>query len=264
MLPQDTDKSDSPRHFLQFYDRDASALAASVARYTEEGLNRGEGVILIAGDAHRDAFLQCLSGQGVDTQTAIRDQHLVCQDAERTLAQFMVDGQPDWPRFQSFLETLIGELKPRRQAGLRAYGEMVDVLWNAGHSAAAIRLEHFWNRLMAKHEFNLFCAYQIDVFGKEFQGSVLGSVLRAHTHLVPDGHGKRLDQALNRALDDALGASAEGVRDHLNDPANSRFDPSWAAIPKAEATVLWLRNNLPNYADEILTRARGYYHAATN
>jgi len=29
-----------------------------------------------------------------------------------------------------------------------------------------------------------------------------------------------------------------------------------------EATVLWLRNNLPDYADEILARARGTYQGA--
>jgi len=55
-----------------------------------------------------------------------------------------------------------------------------------------------------------------------------------------------------------LGSRAQGLK--LLIKAN--FRPSWAAIPQAEATVLWLRNNLPDYADEILARARGTYQGA--
>ncbi|MGH7528201.1 MAG: hypothetical protein ACREMX_16025 [Gemmatimonadales bacterium] len=42
----------------------------------------------------------------------------------------------------------------------------------------------------------------------------------------------------------------------------ANYRPAWAAIPGAEAVVLWLRNNLPEHADEILGRARGYYQAS--
>ena len=42
----------------------------------------------------------------------------------------------------------------------------------------------------------------------------------------------------------------------------ANFRPAWAVVPQGEATVLWLRNNLPGYADEILARARGSYQAA--
>jgi hypothetical protein len=39
--------------------------------------------------------------------------------------------------------------------------------------------------------------------------------------------------------------------------ANRR--PAWGKVPPAEALVLWLRNNLPVSADQILARAREYY-----
>jgi hypothetical protein len=34
---------------------------------------------------------------------------------------------------------------------------------------------------------------------------------------------------------------------------------NWAALPEPEATILWLRANLPDKAEEILARARTYY-----
>jgi hypothetical protein len=41
----------------------------------------------------------------------------------------------------------------------------------------------------------------------------------------------------------------------------ANYRPSWGIVPRGEAVILWLRNNLPDYADEILSRARRYYRA---
>jgi hypothetical protein len=32
-------------------------------------------------------------------------------------------------------------------------------------------------------------------------------------------------------------------------------------MPEAETMILWIRNNLPQHADEILQRARQYYQS---
>jgi len=53
-------------------------------------------------------------------------------------------------------------------AGLRVYGEMVGILWKARQFPAAIRLEQLWNKLRKSHDFDLFCAYSIDIFDKQF------------------------------------------------------------------------------------------------
>jgi hypothetical protein len=137
---------------------------------------------------------------------------------------------------------------------------MVGLLWRAGQMSAAARLEAFWNKLMSANGFSLFCAYPIDVFGGEFQIPIVDEVLCAHTHLLPGSAGGRLDSAVNRAFDEILGQRADGLR-HL---VKANFRPSWAAVPPAEATILWLRNNLPEYADQILTLARVYYEASAN
>jgi hypothetical protein len=56
-------------------------------------------------------------------------------------------------------------------------------------------------------------------------------------------------------MDEVLGPRAERLRPLIK----ANYRPAWAAIPQAEALVLWLRNNLPDFADEILDRARHYY-----
>jgi hypothetical protein len=251
-------RSGSHRHLVQFYD-DECVLAKNVSHYLAEGLGRGEQLVVIATPGHRDAFTRELEEQGLEPAATIGQGRLLLLDAGETLAGFMVDGQPDSERFENTVGSLIRKL--RAQAGdgeLRAYGEMVDLLWNAGHSSAAMRLEELWNDLLSVNRFSLLCAYQIDVFGKEFQTGVLDGVLCAHTHLVSAGAKGDLDVAVNGAIEQVLGSRAKGLK--LLIQAN--FRPSWAVIPEAEATVLWLRNNLPDYADEILARARGSYQAS--
>jgi len=39
---------------------------------------------------------------------------------------------------------------------------------------------------------------------------------------------------------------------------------AWAVIPRPEAIILWLRNNLPGSAERILDRARQYYQLAAS
>ena len=245
---------DLPAHAVQFYDGDVSRLASQVGRYLGEGLRQGDGAIVIATPSHRLAFAAQLAADGLDPDRASHEGLLAFRDAEETLSRFMVRGLPDWSRFQAEIEAGIGIVKARiGNARIRAYGEMVDLLWNAGQSRAAARLEEFWNRLIEAHGFSLYCVYQIDVFGKDFHASVLDSVLCSHTHLMPAG--SHLEDSVDRALADVLGAGTDGVRNLMKD----NFRPAWAAIPKGEAKVLWIRNNLPAYADEIMARARGYY-----
>ena len=53
-------------------------------------------------------------------------------------------------------------LLTRGRAGgrrVRAFGEMVAVMWARGEQGATVRLEHLWHRLCQSEAFSLFCAY---------------------------------------------------------------------------------------------------------
>ena len=93
----------------------------------------------------------------------------------------------------------------------------------------------------------MFCGYPIDVFGSEFQIGGLDAILRAHTHFLPAGTNQDLENAVDQSMNEILGRRAEGVRSLIK--ASSQ--PSWAAIPRAEATILWLRNSLSDEAEDL-------------
>ena len=253
--------SGESQHLVQFYEADELFLARNVSHFLWEGLKRGDGLLVIAGAERSEAFSHQLTKMGADLQAAARDGHLVFLDAQETLAKFMVAGRPDWVLFESAIRAAMQTVHTRAfDGGLRAYGEMVGILWKAGQFSAAARLERFWNRLLHQSRFSLFCGYPIDVFGKEFRIDALDDLLCAHTHLVPAGANGDLERAVDQSMDEVLGARANGLR--LLMKAN--FRPSWAAMPRGEASILWLRNNLEDDADEILTRARKYYRQSQN
>ena len=95
----------------------------------------------------------------------------------------MRDGEPD-PRL---FEAVIGDVMAERAAvangaELRAYGEMVDVLWRRGEKSAALRLEELWNELQARRSFTLLCAYAMGKFYKE--PATIHPVCATHSHVV--------------------------------------------------------------------------------
>jgi hypothetical protein len=243
-------------HLVQLYKADEQALAKNVSQYLWEGLSRGDGLLVIATPEHCDLFSRELKSLGADLESAILNRHLRFFDAQETLAQFMVDGQPNWERFEIVVGAAMREVRSQGDyKGLRAYGEMVGLLWNVRQFSAAIRLEQFWNRLLSRSSFSLYCAYSIDVFGKDFQVGALDALLCAHTHLLPAETDGSLESAINKAMDEILGSRSHELK--LLIKAN--FRPSWAVMPTGEAMVLWLRNNLPEQADKILGRARELY-----
>ena len=162
-------------HIVQTY-QDPAFLAEAVAEYLGTGLRRGEAAIIIARPQHSEAFLAKLAGAGEPGQ-------LVVLDAEQTLARFMVDGMPQWNAFREVIGGLIAQVRLQYPA-VRAYGEMVDILWQQGKRDAAIRLEEYWNELTRLQTFSLFCAYAMDALDpKAYAG--LESVCKAHTHFIP-------------------------------------------------------------------------------
>jgi MEDS: MEthanogen/methylotroph, DcmR Sensory domain len=252
------DNQEPHGHLVQFYQADDALLTSNVVDFLTDGLKRGDALLVITTPERNAAFTAGLAEAGIDPTTAIRERKLLFADAEQTLRRFMLDGEPDWMRFERTIGALIREVRPQHDhGGLRAYGEMVGILWQEGQFAAAIHLEQLWNNMMSAKAFHLFCAYPIDVFGKDFDSETLDPLLCAHTHLVPAGRNQDLNSAVQRAIDDVLGSDAHALRARIEADQN----PSWASIPEAESAILWLRNNLPQHADEILLQARQHYQA---
>jgi hypothetical protein len=169
-------------HAVQFYGTDQS-LFVTVAGFLAEGLVAGQPAIVIATATHRIAILEHLCGRLIDCEKAIRNGDLVLLDAEATLDLFMVDDEPDGELFEQNVGRLVDQaINGRQRTILRAYGEMVDVLWKQGRSDAAIKLEILWNKLAMKYSFALLCGYAMGSFYK--QTKQLEDVIAQHSHVI--------------------------------------------------------------------------------
>lgn len=240
-------------HFVQLYGKDDRLLVANVTRYLSEGLRRGDGLLVISTSEHRGSFVRHLRTEAAYPK-AVLEGRLVFHDAQATLNRFMVDGQPDQERFEQVIGEAIQGVQDRAgHTGVRAYGEMVGILWSAGQRSAAVRLEELWNGVLESSNVSLFCAYPIDVFGNEFRVDTMDPLLCTHKHMLPVDDA--LEGALDRAMEEVLGPRMSGLRGLIK----ANYRPSWASVPKSEAVILWLRNNLPGSAGEILELARRYY-----
>jgi signal transduction histidine kinase len=170
-------------HFVQFYEADASLLN-SLGGYVGAALEAGDAALVVATKEHRAALAAQLGESGVDVAAAAARGQFVALDAAETLSKFMVEGQPDPALFAEVVGGLIeraAEGRPR----VRAYGEMVAVLWAEGKRDAAIRLEELWNDLGKSRRFSLFCAYPMSGFGGEELIEPLTSVCTSHSRVIP-------------------------------------------------------------------------------
>jgi hypothetical protein len=176
------ERAEPKEHVVHLYGSDDHLLASHAGQFLAEGLRRGEGLLVIATPEHIDALIHHLGDEGVDAAAAVRGGHLVLLDAESTLSRFLIEGEPSWPLFEQVVGGMIGELRATHDT-LRAFGEMVGLLWSTGRLPAAVRLEEYWNRLLEDHAISLFCAYPIDVFHGECEVATLNALVNTHTHV---------------------------------------------------------------------------------
>jgi len=115
----------------------------------------------------------------IDVEQTVAKDLYIPLDAEETLAKFMVKGWPD----DELFEKLVGDLLIRgRKNGkkIRAFGEMVALMWARGETEATIRLEHLWHKFCSSEAFCLFCAYPKTGFTQNVKASIQ-EICEAHT-----------------------------------------------------------------------------------
>jgi hypothetical protein len=144
-------------HMVQIYSQDNAFLDA-LEGFAAGGLGAGEGVVIIASPSHLASLESRLRAAGINVELAILQDRYIALDADRTLRKFMMRGWPDDVLF----EQVVTDLLKRAGGGgrrVRAFGEMVALLWEEGHTGATVRLEHLWHRMCHERGFSLFCAY---------------------------------------------------------------------------------------------------------
>ncbi len=173
-----------PEHHAQFYENDPY-LVETLNDYLQTGLSSGEPVLVIATGAHRAGVEARLSEGGFDLAGAIETKRYVALDAADTLSRFMVNGLPDERLFTEVVGGAIRQAAPGGSSRVRAFGEMVGLLWAEGNRDAAVRLEQLWNNLASTHDFSLLCAYPMGGFNDETHGPAFLEICREHSRVVP-------------------------------------------------------------------------------
>jgi hypothetical protein len=177
-----TDGPDGVRHVVQFYARD-DELLDTVPDFLLDALHVDGVAIAVATASHRLAFEARIAAAGIDVAAAKRSENLVTLDADETLQGFLVDGRPDLAGFESILGGLIRKAAARGRP-VRIFGEMVSLLWDAGHVSAAVEVETFWDDLCRQLRFGLFCAYRINELAGEDESEAFAEVCSLHATVV--------------------------------------------------------------------------------
>ncbi|GAB3075118.1 hypothetical protein GCM10027053_46000 [Intrasporangium mesophilum] len=169
-------------HAVSFYALDTEGVD-SVAHYVAQGWTVGECVIVVATRAHRAAIEARLRDLGHDPAAQLAQKLYLPYDAETTLRSLLSDGSFDVERFHVVVGAMLQEAAATG-AAIRAFGEMVALMWQLGAVDDAIELEMQWNRLMHDHDFSLLCAYPTGVFDHATLVDVR-RVCELHTDVVP-------------------------------------------------------------------------------
>ena len=170
-------------HFVQFYEADGFLLN-SLSGFIGNAITSGDAAIVVATPAHRSGLEELLQANGLDVTGAKARGRYVSLDAVESLSRFMVDGSPDPTRFNDFMGGVLASVTDGRSR-IRAFGEMVALLWAEGNHAGAIRLEELWNDLQKAHSFSLFCAYPMNGLSGEKFIEPHSSVCNIHTRVIP-------------------------------------------------------------------------------
>ena len=168
-------------HIAQFYEHD-DVLLDALAGFVAGGIRPGESVIVIATPEHLEALERRLAASSGELVTAMMEDRYIALDANDALTKFMVN---HWPDEQLFTDFVTGLLERARANGnrVRAFGEMVALLWANGDSGATVRLEHLWHQFCQSQSFSLFCAYPKAGFTKDPYKS-LTEICAAHSRII--------------------------------------------------------------------------------
>ena len=146
-------------HLVQFYE-DSHTLVETLEGFIGGALRTNGAGIVIATREHFEALDEQLAASGIDVTAVKKSGQYVTIEADALLKQILANG---WPQPDLFSITVGGLIDKAhaRWGTVRAFGEMVGLLWEDGAPGAALRLETLWNELARTQAFALLCGYDV-------------------------------------------------------------------------------------------------------
>jgi hypothetical protein len=152
-------------HVVQVYENEKVFLN-TLEGFVGSGLLTGDTVIVICRRKNLDKLRIRLERQDMDINSLIAARKYLPLEAKEVLSTFMVN---DWPDEKLFFQTLNNMFRKvtESRSRIRAFGEMVSVLWEEGKYAATVHLEHLWNKFCETQQLCLYCAYPKSGFTRD-------------------------------------------------------------------------------------------------
>lgn len=171
-------------HGVEFYAYDAQ-IVARIADFVTPAFEANEAVVIIATREHRTGLVDELKARGIDLARARTAGQYTELDAAITVSKILTGNTPDQQRFADVVGGAIAKAQERGPfTHVRAYGEMVALLWLAGRPQDALELERMWNGLGASGSFTLLCGYPVAAF-QATQAAEIAEVGRVHSQIAP-------------------------------------------------------------------------------
>lgn len=169
-------------HLVQLYKNDGAFLN-SLEEFVCGAFEAGEGIVVIVTPAHLHALEAKLRARGFDLNAACERDQYIALDAKATLSKFMVSGWPEATLFQPFIRDLLARASRNNERPVRAFGEMVALLWADGYTQATLELERLWDQLCKTEAFSLFCAYPHSGLPQDINES-MQEICDAHSQVI--------------------------------------------------------------------------------
>jgi signal transduction histidine kinase len=162
-------------HLVQFYETD-SFLIHTVREYVQNA----DCVLLVVTKEHKKQLEK------------FKKDSWIILDADTTLSKFMKNDLPDRILFYEHIGKKIKNAL-KKTSNVRAFGEMVAVLFERGNHKAAHALEELWNELQTEVAFSLLCAYPMKSFKGSNFATPFSKVCTHHTRVLPAENYPRIE-----------------------------------------------------------------------
>ncbi|HKQ12579.1 MAG TPA: PAS domain S-box protein [Steroidobacteraceae bacterium] len=183
-------------HLVEFYE-DSHNLIETLDGFIGGSLRANSAGIVIATREHIEALDRQLAAGGIDLAAVKQSGQYVTIEADGLLQQILANGWPQPDLFRIKVGALI-EKAHSRWGAVRAFGEMVGLLWEGGAPGAALRLESLWNELALTQPFALLCGYDAGQLRNGDQ-KLVGRICAAHGHgALDDGSTAQMERRVQR------------------------------------------------------------------
>ena len=132
--------------------------------------------------SHIELLNERLRKQGFDLEAMKATDQYITLDANEVLSKFLVNNWPDEKLFNDLVTQIISRAK-KNDRKVRAFGEMVALLWEQGLNGATVYLENLWHELHRKESFTIYCAYPKSGFTQDVNHSI-DTICSTHSKII--------------------------------------------------------------------------------